>query len=372
MRIIWYEMKKLLNWKVLSLVFLISVLFFEVFLSFEFEYFPNGRPPLDTFNVSKQMIDKYGQEMDETEFVDFKETYKEEVDRAESYLKSRDDAEETGVTSYEQFRSTDGELHGEVMFNEGVDVFWELQARENLIEFYERRIESFLNETTHIDNAEWKQEIVNGSSLNAILPHFVFENYNNLIKMLTILIMIIVMIVVGRVFIVDQKNDMIILQYTTLTGRTLYIHKIIAALITAFLLTSVYIAGFLLLYSTNETDAFFQSSLHSFDTHIIFWTDITFIDYIIFTIMGVYIVVLVAAALAMFLSRVVGNYISLIGSQVPIVVVLSLLILEYLVSNFMSIKYPLYVTIGTYCGLLVLGVILLTIRWRKEQRIDIV
>ncbi|GAA0433385.1 hypothetical protein GCM10008983_07530 [Lentibacillus halophilus] len=377
MRIIWYEIRKLLDWKIISLVLLISVLFFELFLSFDFDHFPNGRPKGDTFKVTKQMIDQYGTEMNEKEFQDFKETYQKEVDKAGDYLQSRDDFVEAGVTTYEQFKSmADGkeklnELHNDIMFDKGIDVFWELQSRESIMESYERKKEDFFKDTAHIHNSAWKQDIVKGSSLNAILPHFVYENYNNLITMFAILIILTVMIVVGRVFITDQQNYALHLQYTTHIGRKLFKKKVIASMLTAFVITSVYIGVFLLLYAGNDPQAFLQSSLRSFDAHTIHWLDMSFLQYIYLTIMAVYLLAFVAAAIAMFLSRAVNQYISLIGAQVPIAVVLILLISEYLVSNLFGIAYPMYMTIGTYAGLLVLGVAILITRWRKERKMDI-
>ncbi|API93019.1 hypothetical protein J32TS6_14470 [Virgibacillus pantothenticus] len=379
MRIIWYEIRKLLNWKVLGLVLLISLLFFEQFLRFDFEHFPNGRPEGDTFNVTKQMINKYGQEMDEREFQDFKETYKEEVNKANAYLQSRDDFAEVGVTTYEQLTNMDqenenetiNELFNDVMFDKGIDVFWELQSREAIIEYYEVRKEFFNGETASIDAPEWKQKILDGS-INEILPSFVIENYNNLITMLSILIILSVMIVVGRIFIIDQQNNAIYLQYTTNIGRKLFKKKLMASMITSFLITSVYIGAFLILYSFNDTQIFFESSLHSFNAFTFNWLDMTFLQYIYLTIIGVYLLALVAAAVTTYLSRVVSNYISLIGVQVPIAVVLIILIFEYLVSNLFNTAYPMWITIGTYLGLLVLGASFLIVRWKKERKIDIV
>ncbi|NBJ70701.1 MULTISPECIES: hypothetical protein [Clostridia] len=377
MRVIWYEIRKLLNWKVLGLVLLISLLFFELFLRFDFEHFPNGRPLGDIFNVTKQMINKYGQEMDEKEFQDFKETYKEEVDRANAYLQSRDDFVEAGVTTYEQFTNMDyedkvaNELFEEVMFEKGIDVFWELQSREVIMESYEVRKEFFKGETAQIDDPEWKRKILDGS-INEILPSFVVENYNNLITMLSILIILSVIVVVSRIFITDQRNNTLYLQYTTNIGRKLFKKKLIASMITSFLITNMYIGAFLILYSFNGTQIFFESSLQSFYANTVNWLDITFFQYIYITIIGVYLLAFVVAAIATYLSRTVSNYISLIGVQIPIAVVLILLIFEYLVSNLFNIAYPMYITIGTYIGLIALGAAILTARWRKERKIDIV
>ncbi|MFB1051020.1 hypothetical protein [Paraliobacillus sp. JSM ZJ581] len=378
MRIIMYEIRKLLNWKILGLVLLISLLFFELFLRFDFDYFPNGRPAADHFHVAEEMINHYGYEMDDAEFLDFKQTYQEEKERAGEYLRSNEDFVEADITTYSQFKAMDTEnetlsdLSNEIFFEEGIDVFWELQARDGIIEAYEKKEEIFINETDNIYHPEWQQSIIDSTASNAILPSFVYDNYNNLITRLSILIMISVMIVVGNIFIQDKKNNVMTLQCTTYTGRYLFKKKIIAAMTTAFLITSIYATGFLSLYAHNDTQTFFSSSLHSFDMFNYFWIDITFFQYIIFTIIGVYLIAFVAAAISIFLSRLVGNYISLIGAQVPFIVLLTLLISRYLISDMFSIYYPMYVTIGTYIALIVIGTGSLMWRWRKERRISIV
>ena len=50
-------------------------------LSFEIDYFPNGRPVLDEYN----MIYDYGHGMDETEFEDFKNIYEEKLKEVDQW-----------------------------------------------------------------------------------------------------------------------------------------------------------------------------------------------------------------------------------------------------------------------------------------------
>jgi hypothetical protein len=222
-----------------------------------------------------------------------------------------------------------------------------------------------------IEDEQWKKEVVESDSINAILPYYVLENYSNLITMVGILIVLSVMIVVGRIHIIDQKNNAIILQYTTIEGRNLYKKKIIATMITAHMITTVYLSVFFLMYAQNETSEFFASSLYSFETAY-YWLDITFLEYIILTVVGVYLLVLVVTAIVTFLSRIVVTYISLIGAQIPVAVILILLMMEYLITRLFNIQYPVYMTIGTYIGLVVLGGSVLFLRWKKEKRVDIV
>ncbi|WP_421377870.1 hypothetical protein ACOJQI_11550 [Bacillus salacetis] len=343
MRIIGYEIKKLLHWKILFLLLFISLVFFKLFLEFEFLYFPNGQPMTDHVEISKQMIEKYGNEMDETEFQDFKNMYKKASEKEDG--------------SYEKGIVTGGFLES--------DSPWKLQAWEGIIESYERKKISFTNKTN-------KEAVLPGINLNSILPYIVYENYNNLIRMVTVLVIISVMIVTGRVFITDMQNNAMSLQYSTLTGRRLFIYKTIASMITSFFITAVYIGILLVAYAGNDTSVFFQSSLQSFD---MIWPgfliDLSFLQYIILTITGVFLLALVSAAITTFVSRTVSSYMSLIGAQVPVAAILILLILKYLISDLLSVRYPMFLTIGTYIVLLFIGAMVLFKRWEKEEMLDI-
>ena len=73
------------------LIAVLIVIVYYSFLLIEFyiNYFPNGRPGLISYNVSIEMIDKYGMDIDEEEFEDFKKIYEAQVEEANQYLQSR-------------------------------------------------------------------------------------------------------------------------------------------------------------------------------------------------------------------------------------------------------------------------------------------
>ena len=76
MRIIINEIKKIFNLKMTSILILGTILFYQMFISFDINVFPNGRPSLDLYNITVQMIKDYGNEMDQIEFQHFKNIYK--------------------------------------------------------------------------------------------------------------------------------------------------------------------------------------------------------------------------------------------------------------------------------------------------------
>lgn len=72
MQIIINEIKKILNWKMILVLFLVNAVLYFLLINFHIENFPNGRPDLDSYNISVEMIRKYGINMDEEEMADFK------------------------------------------------------------------------------------------------------------------------------------------------------------------------------------------------------------------------------------------------------------------------------------------------------------
>jgi len=315
--------------------------------------------------------------MDEKEFQHFKNWYKQKKDEANAYLKSQQDAEKLGITTYEQFRQLDltnkqyADFHEKVVFVDQADVFWELQAFENIIEQYEskgRDIESYTDE----DQQERVKQIMANNDVNSVFPYLVYENYNELTRFWTVLIIISVVMVTCRVHITDRLNNAISLQYTTKTGRNLFSLKLLAALAATALITTVQIVIFWFFYLGNGTQAFFPLSINSFYNFYHFWFDFTFEGYIITTVIATYIVAIVAALFSVFFSRIAQNYITLIGSLVPIVVLLSYCTLKYLVGELFAILHPLMLTIGTFLVLIAISTIFIIYRMKQEKLVDLI
>ncbi|SFQ40147.1 hypothetical protein [Salibacterium halotolerans] len=372
MKLLGYEMKKLMNWKIIGLVVIISAVFYQLFMAFDFEYFPNGKNKLHTFMISREMITEYGQEMNEQEFSDFQQTYRGEVEKANQYLQSNEEFAEAGISTYEQFTKSSNELRDKVMFDRDVDVFWELQAREGIMNQYELR-----TKMPHIPEGNEKerkriQEVKNSGGMKTILPNEVVSNYNSLISSLAVLIVLSVMIVVSRVHITEEKSHMRMLQYTTHKGRYLFKTKIAASCLSAFFITAVHLAVFFMLYRTNHTGIFLDSRLHSFLHFKFYWIEFSFLGYILTTVGAVFILSFITAAVALFISRMVSRYITLVGGHIPMAVILIFLISQYLVYYLLTTDYPMYLTITTYAGLIAVSTFLLVYRWTKEKRMDIV
>ncbi|MGK0468757.1 hypothetical protein [Clostridium sp.] len=376
MRIVFNEIKKIFNFKMVIIIMFISLIMYYLFISFDFEYFPNGRPEKDNYKISIQMVKDYGTSMDKKEFINFKQLYNNQIQEANKYLKARPEFAAVGITTYEKFKemgSGDEELdklHNKAFYEDKVDIFWELETREWLIERYEgiEHIDSSFNKN---QIARYNDVVKNGS-ITSILPSFVFKNYNNLIKNVAMLIVLNIIFMISPIYIKDSINKVNQLQYTSKTGRKTFKTKILAALISSFIIISIQLACFFMLYSHNKVGLFLNSSINSVFNFSFSWYNINFVQYIALTVAAVYVLCFAVTLIVTFISRIAPNYITLIGVQVPITFIVLTMSSKYLMDRVTTIWFPKYFQPLAYFILVSIGVILIAIRGKKEKVIDII
>jgi len=378
MRIIFNEIKKVFNVKMIVLIMFISLIIYNLFLSFGLKYFPNGRPEGDYYKISVQMLKDYGTTMDKKEFLNFKELYNTQIEQATKYLQARPEFVSAGITTYKKYQdiamSPNGKLsklHDKVVFDDNVDIFWELQVREGLINEYEG-----IGNTKYLglnkNQLERYHETIKNGSITSILPEFVFRNYNDLIKNVAMLIVLSIIIMISPIFIKDSKNKVNYLQYTSKIGRKIFKIKLITALISSFIIISLHLICFFILYSHNKVEMFFSSSINSIFNYNTSWYNITFIHYIVIAVVGVYVLGFAATLIVTFLSRIAPNYIMLIGVQVPITFAILNISSKYLLNNLTSTTFSKYCQPLAYSIIVCIGLVLISIRWKKEKVVDII
>jgi hypothetical protein len=373
-RIILYELKKIFQLKMVCLLFLISFIFYQLSINFYFEYFPNGRLALDSYHISMEMIEQYGYQMNQEEFEHFKKVYEKEKAAADAYLQARKEYVEAGLDTYEKFRAADIEkkeiekLRRQIMHEDEVDLFWELQARESLIEYYENKIFSIGD---HPLTKEQKERIKDTIASGNIMSYEVFENYNNLIHYVAILIVISIMFMISPIFLQDRRNHVVFLQYSNKTGRKIFNLKLLAAFIATGFITTVQLGLFFILYRGNKVGIFLNSNINSVFTHEVFWFELTFLQYILLTIVSIYILAFTLTIIVAVLSNRVPNYISMIGFQVPLAILLFVVVIDYLVVRITNIRLPIYFLPSAYVLLILIGSFLYFWSVKREKKVDL-
>ncbi|MFJ7935939.1 hypothetical protein [Sporosarcina sp. NPDC096371] len=374
MRIFWNELKKILTWKILLLLVLVNSVLYFFLIQFHIEYFPNGRPALDSYNIGIEMIEKYGTQMDEEEFLDFKEVYNTQVKEADLYVQSQKEFAAAGIDTYEQFRRFDWEKASEELsqlrFNvihvKQIDTFWELQERDRLIEFYEIK-----DEVLGYDNARQIQRVEEliAAKTYGVYPEVAIMNFKEFIGNVAIAILISVVLAISPMILRDRSRQVLALQYTSKTGRSLYKTKIFAGLISAFVVMTALLTIYFSIYSSNHTAMYFDLPINSFIGHE-FWYDPTFFQYILLCVAAIYVIGFVFSLLAMSFSSIVPNSMALIGIQIPFVVGIIILggpLMRYI----LSIGYPQWLAPIAYSVMAVGSLLFIIILWKREQKRDI-
>lgn len=370
MRIILNEIKKIFNWKMCIVLLMLTLLIYKMVTDFDIEVFPNGSGAIAAYNITTKMVEDYGNEMDEVEFIDFQRIHGEKISKADKFLSNNENFNRYGVYSYEDYQKIRDakfgvsdkefdEMYWDNLLSSDGDIFWELQTMPMYIGRYENR--EINNELGLSDDNESKKnesrkkriaKISKNEEYNSILSRDVFENYIRLIKGVAVSIIVGIAFMLTPLFIKDKRDKIEHLQYTSKRGRGLFKSKLIAGFISAMIITTVEVIIYSILYSTNNTSMFFKSNINSIFNNQ-FWFSMTFIQYIIMTLICVYIISIITAFISMFVSRKASNYVVGIGIQVPIVFILGKLILSLLLDNVGMLYKSKYLAFGVYIMLII-------------------
>lgn len=380
MRIIINEIKKLFNLKILLILGLIVFIIWKIFISFWIEVFPNGSETPD-FNLSVQMLKDYGTTMDEKEFEDFKEKSALREKEADEYLKGDTEAQELGIKSYRELREsldkgkTDEKveaLHSKIYFKDNVYLFWEMQSRESLIASYEnplnRNAELYSSKPNKYKRLK---ELEKGDQPKSVLSYVTFLNYDSLITNFSILVVVTLAFIISPIFLRDEKNKVNLLQYSSKTGRKIGSKKVISAIITAFGISILELIILFLMYIPNDTLQFWNCSINSKFNYMVSWFDLTFGQYIMLTILVIYIITFVVTSVSLFVSSKVKNYVALIGIQVPILGALIMFLDNIGLNHMTTINSPKYIPIIAYVVFIIISILLIINLLKNEKNRDV-
>lgn len=327
MKLFWMELKKLFTWPVIVIVILLNLLLFKLLVEFELDYFPNGRPAIDIFQVEGEMIDKYGEVIDEEEFADFRATYVNRVEQAEEYLRNNNElAIQSGVDSYEEFRKGVGndkeidQVSSHIMFELEEDLFWELQAREGIMERYEARVTDLENAIHFEPNSKQELKRIKDMLSNEKFQYYdgqVIENFYRYASQVLAIVLISIAIVLSPIYIRDKMRAVIPLQYTSKKGRRTFQLKWRAGLTAIGILLMIHLLIYGGLYLTNDTSPYFFMHVYSMSYQLV-WYDITFGEFILLTVAAMIVIGYVFGILTMACSALVANYMTQIGTQIVI------------------------------------------------------
>lgn len=238
-----------------------------------------------------------------------------------------------------------------------------------MISCYRDMIYGTDNNTSEME--ERIKEIESSPQINSVLNYEIMDNYNTLISNFSVLLVISIAFIISPIFLRDNKNKVNLLQCSSKLGRKIASKKIIASMVVTFLMTTIEIGGLFALYAKNNTLQFWNCSMNSRFSSTIYWFDLTFGEYIILSIILMYMVAFIVASLSLFVSSKVSNYVGLIGVQVPILGGLIMFLMKLGMFNITVLWKPKYIIHISYGILLIISIFMLVNLIKKEKYKDI-
>lgn len=377
MKLFFYELRKIFSWKLLVLILLVNVILFKLLIEFDLDYFPNGRPAGDHFDIEQQIIPMFGAEWDDEELSKLQEMYAAEVAVADAYLANDPQAIAAGLDRYERFNDFDSEneeqyaYHSKITFESDLDFPWRLQAYEWYITENEYREESMLADMNDASEGQKKrlQQLLDEKRF-AVYTDIVTSNFKTYKTSIAIAIFVSIAILISPIFIRDKIANVVPLQYASAKGRQLYRTKWLAGLFSGTLLTTVLLAFYMGLYQSNDTQSHFDLPLTAFgwDYH---WYDMTFWQYILLSIVVIFILSIVLTMFTMVISTVVPNRIALIGVQIVVLFLMIAVGATYAVQHVISLNFSQLFVPGVVGGFTLVTVVAMLVVWKRELERDI-
>lgn len=382
MRIIFNEVKKVLNIKSVFVLCIISFLMYYMFISSQINLFPNGRQEEDIYIIAKGIIKQKGNHLEDEDLGYLKNLELNLKKDADNYLKENEYAKDLGADSYDKFQEFNSNLKGEVKkldelsnnisFKEIEESLSKIQSMKYLINNFENK-----DNNSYIESGAQKDRLtkINNTKVNNdILPGFIFSNYNSFIINSTLLVIVSIIFILGPIFTKDEVVNMEVLQYTTRRGRRLYKDKIAAVLISAFIMVTLELSILFTLFLTrqNTVELFYNSNINSCFKYGANWFDLTLLQYIILSIIIVYTLAFALALIISYVSRKSHRYITFTGISLLLVIILSKIITSNAIMlGIGSIDIPKFLVFEFISAMVLIGIVSLEVRYKKEKLLDV-
>lgn len=365
------ELKKIWKLKMVFILIFLGFVFYTMFLEFHIQHFPNGPQSMGVFDISKDMVEKYGTSLSLEEIEKVKRTVPELYQEADRYLQELDLAKKHGIASYQEYLDFSQASLETVRQSEAADqnadyadlmriqnyltspetenIGGRIYGVESLLQKYEmekNKIEFYRNSSetkrqiggSKYSKKEWEQ--IGNAFYNEtedwqnILPDEVVEVTAFYLSYLLVWICLSICILISPLLVSDRMSRMRSIQYSSKRGRKLIQIQFQAVMLSAFLLTTLNLVLFGGIFMTNGTKAFFLCRMYSFAGITYCWTNWTYGTWCLLLIGLSYLVAMGTAGIVFFLSRYSTNYIGMLLKLVPLFVVTAILCLQLLYQAF--------------------------------------
>lgn len=332
------EMKKIFGIKRILLIAIFAVLYYFLFFQFNVGI-PANRSDRVLLEVSLELIEKYGESLDETEYRDLLENFDEaEESELDRRLKENEEFSQYGIESYGDWitmssslpeavhRSLSSQI-SKIYTQEESQMAMEFAFRKiytnNLIKAYESEING--NQPTSYYSeipmqAEKRITERNQEEVYSLIPYNVMRTYQSILSDFTIFLFLSMIFLVVPYSVKDKMEGIPILQYTSQKGCRYYWKKLTAVFISSFILCVIEMSWFAIMIGINHAFSFTDCLVSGFWNPFITFMKLTFGQYLIMSLAYIMVIALCLSMITYGLSSYANNYVSAIAFQIPAVI----------------------------------------------------
>lgn len=386
MRLLKEELKKIWRPLMALAVLVVGLLFYLLFANTYIRYFINGEAFRAEFDISREWVEKYGPTIEPEELEQIKLQREEEAAEFAEQVVKIDGAAERGITSYEDYLDWENKYYtgtirlegvgletGEQFTVEGGNVmfadmeqerflwtvkeltnYYRLPVLDRFFQRYEDVEDGMLLKTVEneLDPEPASREIMLARAAEVqetenlrrgYLPQTVTNSVFDLFNVMTIWCVLSVILLLSPTLVRERVCRMRGTQWAGKTGRGVLKRQMLAALLSALLLTLLNLTVYFALILSRGILPFWDFPLFSVSAFELPWFNWTFGQYLAALALLILLVSLAAALGTVFLSHISKSNIGILLKSLPLFVALSLIISRYLrepffFTNFLSRK----------------------------------
>lgn len=265
MRVFRYELKKLLNWKLLLALILFSGIFYKLFLSTYLHDTYIGSCGLNEIRAGQVLLQKYGTTINKSEEKDFEAYIAGEKAKLNAKISGLKDFKAAKITDIDQLQDlldagmTDNNAQADLyekltaeLDKTGTSAYWD--SPEYHTGGYYRYLEEKKRGEEIQGYSQQDAELQNPGVLYrsepTVFPYPIQSSWSGLMNYLSVLLLITAAVLTAPYLVRENRSGVLGLAYTARKGRRLLGTQFASAVVAAFLLALVQFAVFFAAYLT--------------------------------------------------------------------------------------------------------------------------
>ena len=343
MELLKHELKKIWNPLLVPVLILLGVLYYFLFCVFYIEYFHNGAPTKAAFELSAGWAETYGPTLEAEERAVLDGQLHAEYERFVQYVRADERAEAFGIVDWDSFddfyqnyfdnvRERGGEWEEEKERVIGLIVnnsnYHEIIFLQRVIETYDMLGNDILPNLNYdgmgdSDALRTKKlarigEIKGSDMVHGYLPVNVIDNTWSYAQRIAVWCILSVILLLSPMLVRDRLRRTRSTQWTSRRGRRIWNTQLLAAGISAIVLTAFNMITYTLPFLAQEPLVFKDFRLFSFMRFGIPWVDWTYGRYLIVLATMIFLLTMTAAGFTVILSQYSGHYIAMLLKALPL------------------------------------------------------